>query len=76
MVKGPSKVATKTLKQMFFWPIIIGLFSLIGLVLALVKDGLLEDLSLVAIAIPIAVIVYFYFIRRPVQTPFVKDLKS
>ena len=59
-------MATKTLKQMFFWPSLIGLFSLIGLVLALVKDGLLEDISLVAIAFPIAVIVYVYFFQRQV----------
>lgn len=54
-------MVTKSLKQMFFWPSLIGLFSLMGLVLALVKDGLLEDISLVAIALPIAVIVYIYF---------------
>lgn len=68
-------MAPKTLKQMFFWPIMIGLFSLIGLVLALVKDGPLEDISLVAIALPIAVSIYFYFFRRRVQMSFVKDLK-
>jgi len=62
MFIGQSKVAAKSLKQMFFWPSIIGLLSLIGLVLALVEDGLLEDLSLVAIALPITVIVYIYFL--------------
>lgn len=57
-------MTAKNLQQMFFWPSIIGIFSLIGLVLALVKDGPLEDLSLVAIAFPIAVIVYKYFFRH------------
>lgn len=54
-------MAGKTLKQMFFWPTVIGFFTLIGLVVALVKDGVLEDLSLVALTVPIAVIVYIYF---------------
>ena len=57
-------MAAKTLKEMFFWPTVIGLFTLTGLVVALVKDGLLEDLSLVALTFPIAVIVYIYFYRH------------
>jgi di/tricarboxylate transporter len=57
-------VAAKSLKQMFFWPMIIGFFTLVGLVVALVKDGVLEDLSLVALTFPIAMIIYIYFFRH------------
>ena len=57
-------MTAKTLKQMFFWPAVIGFFTLTGLVVALVRDGLLEDLSLAALTFPIAVIVYIYFYRH------------
>jgi di/tricarboxylate transporter len=57
-------VAAKSLKQMFFWPMIIGFFTLVGLVVALVKDGVLEDLSLVVLTFPIAMIIYIYFFRH------------
>lgn len=57
-------MAAKTLKEMLFWPTVIGFFTLTGLVVALVRDGLLEDLSLAALTFPIAVIVYIYFYRH------------
>jgi di/tricarboxylate transporter len=57
-------MAAKTLKEMFFWPTVIGFFTLTGLIVALVMDGLLEDLSLVALSLPIVVIFYIYFFRH------------
>ncbi len=55
---------TKNFKQIFIWPIVIGLLTLAGLIVALLKDDLLEDISLIGLMIPIAVILYFYSIKR------------
>ncbi|WP_047538053.1 hypothetical protein [Methylotenera versatilis] len=55
---------TKNLKQIFLWPIVLGLLSIIGLVVALLEDGLLEDISLIGLAVPIIVIAYFYYIKK------------
>ena len=57
-------VPAKNLKQMFFWPGVLGLLTLLGLVMALLKDNLLEDISLISLSLQILVIVYIYFIRR------------
>lgn len=54
----------KNLKQIYFWPIMIGLMIAVGLVTALVKDGLIERISLIGLVIPIAVIMYFYWIKH------------
>lgn len=51
------------LKQMFLWPSVIGVLTLAGLVVALLKDGVLEDISLIALSLPIVVVVYIYFFR-------------
>ena len=53
----------KNLKQIFKWPIVLGVLTLLGLVVALLKDGALEQLSLLALSIPIIVIIYFYYLR-------------
>lgn len=55
---------TKNLKQIFLWPAVLGLFSIIGLVVALLDDGLLEYISLIALVVPIIVIAYFYYIKK------------
>lgn len=54
----------RNLKQMFFWPGVLGTLTLLGLVVALLKDNLLEDISLISLSLPILVIVYIYFFRR------------
>lgn len=54
----------KNLKQIYFWPIMIGLMIAVGLVTALVKDGFIERISLIGLVIPIAVIMYFYWIKH------------
>lgn len=51
----------KNLTQIFKWPIVLGLLTLFGLIIALLEDGLLERVSLLALSIPIIVIIYFYF---------------
>jgi uncharacterized membrane protein YkvI len=55
---------TKNFKQIFLWPIVLGLLTMIGLVVALLKDGLFEDISLLGLVIPIVVIAYFYYIKK------------
>lgn len=55
---------TKNLKQIFKWPVILGIFTIFGLVEALLEDGLLEGISLIALAIPVVVIIYFYYYRH------------
>lgn len=52
---------TKSLKQIFKWPAVIGLLTMFGLITALVEDGILQDVSLLALSIPIVVIIYFYY---------------
>ena len=54
----------KNLKQIFKWPVSLGVLTLFGLVMALLEDGLLENISLLALAIPLWVTVYFYFFKH------------
>lgn len=51
----------KNLTQIFKWPIVLGLLTLFGLIIALLEDGVLEHVSLLALSIPIIVIIYFYY---------------
>ena len=53
----------KNLTQIFKWPIALGVLTIFGLIVALVEDGVLENISLLALSIPIAVIIYFYYYR-------------
>jgi hypothetical protein len=50
--------------RIFAMPLLIGVLSLIGLVAALVGDGLWNALSWIALAIPIALCGYFLLRRR------------
>jgi di/tricarboxylate transporter len=51
----------KNLTQIFKWPIVLGFLTLFGLIIALLEDGVLESVSLLALSIPIIVIIYFYY---------------
>ena len=53
-------------QQIFLLPGILGVLTIAGLIVALVKDGLLEDVSLIALALPIIVIIYIYFFRNQI----------
>ena len=55
---------TKNVKQIFFWPAILGVMTIIGLVVALLKDDFIEYISLIGLIIPIVVIVYFYMVKN------------
>lgn len=55
----------KNLKQVFKWPAIIGLLTSYGLVAALIDDGgNWEQVANLALSIPVAVIIYFYWIKQ------------
>ena len=51
----------RNLKQIFKWPMMLGLLTLFSLIIALLEDGVLESISLFALSIPIIVIIYFYY---------------
>lgn len=50
--------------RIFAMPLLIGALSMIGLVSALVGDGLWDALSWIALAIPIGLCGYFLLKRR------------
>jgi hypothetical protein len=54
----------KKIHQIFLWPMLIGLFTGIGLVVALIYDQGLETISLGLLSIPIIVILYFYYVAH------------
>lgn len=54
---------THSLRQIFVWPLVIGLVMLIGLVAALVGDGVWDRLSWAALSLP--VIAAGWFGARP-----------
>jgi hypothetical protein len=54
----------KNLRQIFLWPVVLGVFTIIGLVIALLEEGLIESISLLGLVIPVAVIIYFYCIKK------------
>jgi hypothetical protein len=55
----------KTLWQIFAVPILIGVFSAIGLIAALVGDGWWDGVSWLALALP--VLLYCFFVLRRKQ---------
>lgn len=57
-------VTEQTLKQIFLWPAVMGLLVLFGLVVALLTDGLPEQVSLLAMGVPVIAMIYIYFFRR------------
>jgi hypothetical protein len=60
-----SFMHNKGLKEIFFWPIVLGVITFLGLVFALVEDGgIVEKLSLIGLVIPIGFIIYFYWFKK------------
>lgn len=56
-------MAVKTLKQIFMWPAVLGVFSLLGLIVALVADDIIEKIALIFLTLPILLMFHFYFIK-------------
>lgn len=59
----------KTLQQIFLWPAIIAVLSFAGLIAALVYDDGRELVSDVAIALPILVAFYHYWLKPMRKSP-------
>lgn len=57
----------KTAQQIWLAPIVLGLITIVGLMSALLGDGVWDWLSVVALAIPVLVIVWYW--SRPAQSP-------
>ncbi len=56
---------SKNLKQIFKWPALIGLLTTYGLIAALIDDGgSWESFANLTLSIPVAVIIYFYWIKQ------------
>lgn len=56
-------MSNKSLKEIIFWPTVIAVLSVFGLLLALLKDGVIEQISLLGLAAPVVLSVYFYWIK-------------
>ena len=54
----------KNLKQIFFWPSVLGVLTALGLILALLEDGVVEAISLAGLIAPILVMIYFYWFKK------------
>jgi hypothetical protein len=59
----PSRAPRQTLSQIFTWPLVIGVLSTIGLVAALVGDGVWDGVSWLTLLLPI--LLYGLFLLRP-----------
>lgn len=56
----------KSLRHIFLWPAIIALLTSVGLITALLIDDPRECLSNAAVAVPVLVTLYYYWIKpRP-----------
>lgn len=58
-----SRAPRQTLSQIFTWPLVIGVLSTIGLVAALVGDGVWDGVSWLTLLLPI--LLYGLFLLRP-----------
>ena len=63
-VNGASRRGRLSLRQVFAAPLAIAVLSTVGLISALVGNDLWDALSWLTLAIPVAVILY-YWLRRP-----------
>lgn len=59
----PARASRQTLAQIFTWPLVIGVLSTIGLIAALVGDGVWDGVSWLALLLPI--LLYALFLLRP-----------
>lgn len=57
----------KTRRQIWLAPVLLGLVTLVGLLAALLGDGVWDLVSVAALAIPVGVIAWYW--GRPAQSP-------
>ena len=53
----------KSLRDIFLWPTMIALLTSVGLVTALLFDDAREWFSTVAVAVPVLVTLYYYYLK-------------
>lgn len=54
----------RNLKAIFFWPAVLGLMTIIGLISALVADGAWDVLSWLMLLVPIAIGIWRGWLTR------------
>jgi len=59
----PVRAPRQTLPQIFGWPLVIGVLSTVGLIAALVGDGIWNSVSWLTLLLPI--LLYALFLLRP-----------
>jgi hypothetical protein len=59
----PVRASRQTLSRIFGWPLVIGVLSTVGLIAALVGDGIWDGVSWLALLLPI--LLYAMFLLRP-----------
>lgn len=64
MSRTRPRPGAQSLSAIFAIPLAIAVVSLVGLVSALTGDGLRDQISWVALAIPVAAVVWAMFARR------------
>jgi membrane protein implicated in regulation of membrane protease activity len=57
----------KTAKQIWLAPVVLGIVTIVGLLSALLGDGMWDMVSVVALAIPVLVIGWYW--SRPLKSP-------
>lgn len=60
---SPGRARRQTLSQIFGWPLVIGVLSTVGLIAALVGDGVWDGVSWLTLLLPI--LLYAMFLLRP-----------
>jgi hypothetical protein len=59
-----ARTAERSLRRIFGPPMLIALASLVGLVSALVGDGLMDVSGWIGLAVPVAASAWFVFIKK------------
>ena len=57
-----ARARHQTVRQIFTWPVVVAILSVVGLLSALLGDGIWDGVSWAVLAVPVAL--YFGFIRR------------
>jgi len=58
----PARTRYRTIRQIFAWPAVIAVLSTVGLLSALLGDGIWDGVSWVVLAVPVAL--YYGFVRH------------
>jgi hypothetical protein len=54
----------RSLREIFVWPLVVSVVSVVGLVCALVGDGSWDVVSWLSLTLPLALYAYFFVARR------------